>query len=241
MSDPRIWLVVPAAGVGQRMQADCPKQYLSLHGRFVLDITLARMLSALEFAGCMVALNANDPWWPASEASKSPEIRHCVGGAERVDSVLAALRALSGTAQPDDWVLVHDVARPCVAPEDVQRLVRTLWEHPTGGLLAAPVSDTLKRVAGNRVVDTVDRQQLWRALTPQMFRFGALQRALEQALTEAVAVTDEASAMEHLGRQPVVIAGRPDNIKITLPEDLLLAEFILGQLERGVDRGQTGK
>lgn len=241
MSEPRLWLVVPAAGTGQRMQADCPKQYLRIAGRLVLDITLSRLLNSLNFAGCMVALNADDPWWPTSDASKNLHIQHCVGGAERADSVLAALHALAELAVPEDWVLVHDVARPCVDPVDLLRLVNTLWNHPAGGLLAAPVSDTLKRVAGSEVVKTVDRQDLWQAFTPQMFHFGDLKLALEKTLADGIAVTDEASAIEHAGLTPVVVAGRPDNIKITLPADLRLAEFILSQLQTEADRGLPGE
>lgn len=238
MSNLRLWLVVPAAGVGQRMQAGCPKQYLQIDGRFVLDITVARLLDSVSFSGCMIALNPDDPWWPATEASKNPDVDHCAGGEERADSVLAALRALSDLAQPEDWVLVHDVARPCIDREDLKRLIATLREHPTGGLLAAPVTDTLKRVAGSGgdVVGTVDRQDLWRALTPQMFRFGKLHRALEKALDDGVAVTDEASAIEYVGLTPVVVAGRSDNIKITLPGDLALAGFLLSQLQAGTKR-----
>ncbi len=242
MSYPRLWLVVPAAGIGQRMQADCPKQYLRIHGRFVLDITLSRLLNTSDFSGCTVALNASDPWWPDTDASKNPAVSYCVGGVARADSVLAALRALAKHAQPEDWVLVHDVARPCVDPLDIARLVDTLRDHPVGGLLAAPITDTVKRVAPgeNEVVATVDRQHLWRALTPQMFRFSRLKQALEQALAEGVTVTDEASAIEHIGLKPIVVSGRPDNIKITLPADLALAEFILGQFEAGSDSELSG-
>lgn len=146
--------------------------------------------------------------------------------------MLSALMALHGQAADDDWVLVHDAARPCVHPEDLGRLIETLSEHPVGGLLAAPVADTLKLAgAGSLPVasETVDRSRLWRALTPQMFRFGALRQALLSCLESGQAVTDESSAMEFSGNMPVLVEGRPDNVKITVPSDLALAEFILSR------------
>lgn len=240
MNDPRFWLVVPAAGIGQRMQADCPKQYLRIRDCFLLDITLSRLLEHPAFSGCMVALNPEDEWWPRTEASKSGKVSTCKGGAERADSVLAALQAFATRADTNDWVLVHDVARPCLSHTDLNRLMSELSEHSVGGLLAAPVTDTLKitRTDGTHVdvVGTQDRSHLWRALTPQMFRFGTLVSALEQAAQLGRVVTDEASAVEMTGVTPRIVEGRPDNIKVTLPADLALAEFILDQLEAGERR-----
>jgi len=232
MSDPKLWLIVPAAGIGQRMQAECPKQYLRINNRFILDITLTRLLDSGLFAGCMVPLNAADHWWSESEASSDDRIQTCTGGAERVNSVLSALRALEEQVAADDWVLVHDAARPCVHPTDLANLVSTLADHPVGGLLATPVADTLKKAEPGRlpeVIGTVDRSQLWRALTPQMFRYSMLVSALETALQEKQPVTDESSAMEFSGNMPVLVEGRPDNIKITVPADLDLAGFILSR------------
>lgn len=229
MSKPRYWLIVPAAGSGQRMKADCPKQYLRLDQRFIIDITLSRLLDNAAFAGCMVATGPNDRWWPETEASKDRRIRTCIGGAERAESVLAALDALSGRANDDDWVLVHDAARPCLHADDLARLLADLKGHPVGGLLATPVADTLKRNGPGscEVEATVDRRDLWRALTPQMFRFLALKQALESAIDSGYPVTDEASAIEFAGQRPCIVEGRPDNIKITVPADLALAGFIL--------------
>ncbi|MBL3558086.1 MULTISPECIES: 2-C-methyl-D-erythritol 4-phosphate cytidylyltransferase [Marinobacter] len=229
MSKPRYWLIVPAAGSGQRMKADCPKQYLRLDQRFIIDITLSRLLDNAAFAGCMVATGPNDRWWPETEASKDRRIRTCIGGAERAESVLAALDALSGRANDDDWVLVHDAARPCLHADDLARLLADLKGHPVGGLLATPVADTLKRTGPGscEVEATVDRRDLWRALTPQMFRFLALKQALESAIDSGYPVTDEASAIEFAGQRPCIVEGRPDNIKITVPADLALAGFIL--------------
>lgn len=233
MKSPSLFLIVPAAGIGQRMQAECPKQYLKLHGRFVLDISLSRMLASATFKGCMVPLSAQDRWWADTESSRDDRVQICTGGKERADSVLAALSALDGQAAEDDWVLVHDAARPCVSAADVARLVDAALEHPVGGLLAAPVADTLKQSDGATppaVAQTVDRSRLWRALTPQMFRFGDLKRALALCLEQGYSVTDESSAMEFSGKLPVLVEGRADNLKITVPSDLALAEFVLGRL-----------
>ncbi|MFO7994017.1 MAG: 2-C-methyl-D-erythritol 4-phosphate cytidylyltransferase [Marinobacter sp.] len=229
MSKPRYWLIVPAAGSGQRMKADCPKQYLRLNQRFIIDITLTRLLDNAVFSGCMVATGPNDRWWSETRASKDRRINTCIGGAERAESVLAALDALSDRASDEDWVLVHDAARPCLDPDDLVRLISELADHPVGGLLATPVADTLKRTGPGRhdVEATVDRRNLWRALTPQMFRFLALKQALESAIDSGYPVTDEASAIEFAGQIPCIVEGRPDNIKITVPADLALAGFIL--------------
>lgn len=232
MSKPRYWLIVPAAGSGQRMKADCPKQYLQLDHRYILDITLSRLLDNADFSGCMVAIVADDPWWSKTAASTDERVNTCIGGSERADSVLAALEALLDRADNDDWVLVHDAARPCLHPADLERLITSLSDHPVGGLLATPVADTLKRKASNsnEIEKTVDRRHLWRALTPQMFRFSALRRALETAIASGYPVTDESSALEHAGQIPCIVEGRPDNIKITVPADLALAGFILSRV-----------
>lgn len=232
MSKPRYWLIVPAAGSGQRMKSDCPKQYLKLDHRYILDITLSRLLDHADFSGCVVAIREDDPWWPETAASSDARIDTCAGGAERADSVLAALDALAHQAGDDDWVLVHDAARPCLHSNDLERLLTQLQDHPVGGLLATPVADTLKLAASdsNQVETTIDRRHLWRALTPQMFRFGVLKQALEAAIASGYSVTDESSAMEYAGNVPCIVEGRPDNIKITVPADLALAGFILGRL-----------
>lgn len=232
MSKPRYWLIVPAAGSGQRMKADCPKQYLQLDHCYILDITLSRLLDNADFSGCMVAIVADDPWWSKTAASTDERVNTCIGGSERADSVLAALEALLDRADNDDWVLVHDAARPCLHPADLERLITSLSDHPVGGLLATPVADTLKRKASNsnEIEKTVDRRHLWRALTPQMFRFSALRRALETAIASGYPVTDESSALEHAGQIPCIVEGRPDNIKITVPADLALAGFILSRV-----------
>ncbi|WP_129778719.1 2-C-methyl-D-erythritol 4-phosphate cytidylyltransferase [Peristeroidobacter soli] len=226
--DRRFWVVVPAAGSARRMGAAVPKQYLPLAGRTVIEWSLAPFLAHARTAGIVVALSADDQRWSQTTLAGDAKIATTIGGSERMDSVLAGLRALQGRAAPDDWVLVHDAARPCLSAIDLDRLLTELDGDAAGGLLAAPVVDTLKRAdEGGRVSQTVARDRLWRALTPQMFRYVVLQRALENAQAKAVAVTDEAQAVESLGLQPKLVAGDADNIKITLPEDLSRAERIL--------------
>ncbi len=226
--DRRFWVVVPAAGSARRMGGAVPKQYLPLAGRAVIEWSLAPFLAHERTAGIVVALSAEDRRWPHLAFASDAKIATTIGGAERMDSVLAGLRALQDRATPDDWVLVHDAARPCLSAIDLDRLLNELNDDDVGGLLAAPVVDTLKRADdGGRVAQTVTRDKLWRALTPQMFRLDILQRALDAAVAQRIAVTDEAQAVEALGLQPKLVAGDADNIKITLPEDLPRAERIL--------------
>ena len=226
--DSRFWVVVPAAGSARRMGAAVPKQYLPLSGRTVIEWSLAPFLVQERAAGIVVVLAEQDQRWPQTAVAKHAKIVTATGGAERMDSVLAGLRILHDRAAPNDWVLVHDAARPCLPAADVESLLNELRDDEVGGLLAAPVVDTLKRADNQgRVAQTVTRENLWRALTPQMFRRDILQRALESARERGLAVTDEAQAVEALGLQPKLVAGDADNIKITLPEDLLRAERIL--------------
>lgn len=229
MTSNHYWGIVPAAGVGKRMGADRPKQYLPLAGKTVIEHTLEHLLAANVWGGIAVAISPEDPYWPELPISKHPKILTAPGGKERADSVLNALDFLQGHAENDDWALVHDAARPCLVAADIFKLIDTLKNDPVGGILALPVSDTLKRVAANAISETVDRSAIWRALTPQMFRYGALRDALRAAAAKGAAVTDEASALELLGQQPKVVEGRPENLKITRPEDLPLAEFYLKQ------------
>lgn len=216
------WLVIPAAGVGARMAADRPKQYLEVAGRCILEHTLDCFLDHPDLLGAVVCLAVDDPYWPSLALADDPRIRRADGGRERADSVLAGLRALqqAGAAQ-DDWVLVHDAARPNLARSDLDRLLDTLAMDPVGGLLAVPARDTLKRAdAAGRVAQTVDRAVIWQAYTPQMFRLGDLRQALDAALAAAVPITDEASALEWAGKAPRLVEGRADNLKVTRPEDL---------------------
>jgi 2-C-methyl-D-erythritol 4-phosphate cytidylyltransferase len=224
----KFWAVVPAAGVGKRMQANRPKQYLELAGKMVIELTLSRLLQADIFSGIAVAISREDPYWPELEVSRHRQILTAAGGKERADSVLSALHALS-QARNNDWVLVHDAARPCLTTADIKLLITTLQDDEVGGILALPSHDTLKNVTGLCITETIDRSRIWRALTPQMFRYGALKSALLDAAANKALVTDEASALELQGLMPKIVEGRPDNIKITRPEDLALANFYLEQ------------
>ena len=224
-----IWGVVPAAGVGKRMQADRPKQYLELAGKTVIEQTLNRLLQADVFSSIAVAISAEDPFWPNLAIAKQERIITAKGGKERADSVLSALNSLHPIASVHDWVLVHDAARPCITTDDINALIDSLDTDEVGGILALASHDTLKSVESSNIINTVDRTSIWRALTPQMFRYGLLRDALQNALENQLSVTDEASALELQGYFPKIVAGRPDNIKITRPEDLQLAEFYLEQ------------
>jgi len=231
--EPRCWAVVPAAGAGRRMGGELPKQYLSLGGRTVLAHTLESLFADARIQGVVVAVREGDQRFGAYSAPPGRTLLPAAGGAERCDSVLSALQVLSARAGPRQWVLVHDAARPCLGRADLGALIDTLADDPVGGLLAVPACDTMKRAAPDGTVAcTVDRAGLWHALTPQMFRLGALIEALRRARAAGLAVTDEASAMEAAGWRPRLVEGHSDNIKITRPGDLPLAEFHLRAQER---------
>jgi 2-C-methyl-D-erythritol 4-phosphate cytidylyltransferase len=229
MSNMRFWVVVPAAGSGRRMSgASMPKQYLPLAGRTVIEWALDPLLAHPDCQAIIVVLAAQDSYWPTLSASTQPRIGITCGGVERADSVRAGLAALQGQCREDDWVLVHDAARPCLSAADLQRLLDEVRDDAVGGLLAAPLVDTLKRAdAAQRVAQTISRQALWRAQTPQMFRHGVLDRALAAVAQQRIAVTDESQAVELAGHQPRLVAGHPDNLKITVSADLEQAERIL--------------
>jgi len=210
------------------MGADRPKQYLGLAGRTVIEHTLRRLCGHRRIAGVVVCIAAEDPFWLRLQPDMPPLLDIAPGGPRRADSVLNGLAVLHRHGSDDDWVLVHDAVRPCLRAADIDSLIEAAGEHPDGGLLAMPVSDTLKRVdAAGRVLETVSREGLWRAATPQMFPLGRLTAALEAAREAGAAVTDEAGAMERAGARPRVVACAPDNIKITHPQDLALAAAIL--------------
>lgn len=219
--------IVPAAGVGSRMKADRPKQYLLIDGKAVLVHTVEKLLSHPKIAKVVVAVTEGDPYYPELSIANHPDVIRVAGGKERADSVLSGLKYVSGQLT-SDWVLVHDAARPCVALADIDRLIDVCASHPIGGILASPVRDTMKRANPEQDIDhTVEREALWHALTPQMFKTQQLTCALADALQQGVAITDEASALEWLGENPALVPGKASNIKITQPEDLALAEFYL--------------
>jgi 2-C-methyl-D-erythritol 4-phosphate cytidylyltransferase len=223
------WVVIPAAGSARRMgSGNIPKQYLPLAGSTVLERAIAPFLARPDCKGVVVVLAADDERWRTLAISSNPRVSVAVGGSERIDSVRAGFDALAQTLKPSDWVLVHDAARPCLHGDDLARLLECLRDDEVGGLLAAPVVDTLKRAdEAGRVVETVDRTELWRALTPQMFRFNVLRRALDLARERRLNSTDEAQAVEALGLQPRLVDGSADNIKVTIAEDFVRAERIL--------------
>lgn len=222
LSLPAFWAVIPAAGVGARMAADRPKQYLQLGGLTILEHSLLCFLDHPRLKGLVISLAVDDPYWPTLPCALDSRIQRVAGGKERADSVLNALLHLHAQGADDqDWVLVHDAARPNLARSDLDNLLSELADDPVGGLLAVPARDTLKRADSNgRVTETVDRSLIWQAYTPQMFRLGALHRALADSLVADAVITDEASAMEWSGQAPRLIEGRSDNIKVTRPEDL---------------------
>lgn len=224
MSQP--WLIVPAAGQGRRMGADKPKQYLTLFDdQPILAHTLARLHSAFPSARLVLCLDDDDRWFSPSWVPFT-DWQRVPGGRERMDSVLNALHAM--VAQTDDIVMVHDVARPCITPGDLQALYQAASTHPAGALLAMPVADTMKRSDAQCLsVRTEPRDGLWHALTPQGFRYSLLRRALEIARQQDTLVTDEASAVEALGECPQLVSGRRDNVKVTHPDDLALAAAIM--------------
>lgn len=281
----RYWLVMPAAGVGRRFGNTKPKQYAPLQGRTVIEWALAPFLTDASCAGVSISLAADDPYWGevADRLSKlpgrSPEIIVADGGVERSQSVRKGLAALASRARAEDWVLVHDAARPCLSASDLQHLLDRLATHRVGGLLATPAADTLKRASlapaslerpaapgtasipalhpapapapqhraadqhaseqrpapqprdtaspDPEVAQTVDRAGLWRALTPQMFRYELLCNALDSALATNRLPTDEAQALEWMGEHPVLVQGSAANIKITSADDLVLAAALL--------------
>jgi 2-C-methyl-D-erythritol 4-phosphate cytidylyltransferase len=221
---PRYFALVPAAGVGARMAAAGPKQYLSLGGKPMLRHTLDAFGSSALIAHTFVVVSADDAQIGAVVPAHGVTVLRC-GGATRMESVRNALQALEGTLQDGDWVLVHDAARPGLDAALIEKLITTTGTHPVGGLLALPVVDTVKR-NGAGTVATVPRDGLWLAQTPQMFRYRLLCEALGAA-ADPNAITDDASAVEALGLAPLLVEGHPRNLKVTLPADIRIAEMYL--------------
>ena len=231
---PRIWVVIPAAGIGRRMNHGTPKQYLPLRDRTVIEHTLERVGAHDRIDGVVVSVRRDDRHWPQIEQSMARAPQVVEGGKERYLSVRNALRALMKRTDAGDWVLVHDAVRPCVRRGDIDRLITAAGVHADGGVLGVPVRDTMKRTDHHtRITETVSREDLWHAHTPQMFRLGRLSEALDRAQAAGRLVTDEAQAMEAVGAVPLMVEGSADNIKITRAEDLELAALFLARQERG--------
>ena len=221
------WAILPAAGRGTRFGGELPKQYLEVDGEPLIAHALRALLVHPAVAGAVVAIAADDADWPGWDTFEGKPVVACTGGDTRADSVLAALEALPDSVRADDFVLVHDAARPNLAREDLDRLLERGRADPVGAILAAPVRDTLKRAGDDGGIDgTEPRERLWRAFTPQLFRRLQLTRALEAARRDGVAVTDEAMAMERQGARPLLVEGNETNLKVTTPADLAWFRFL---------------
>ncbi|MDZ7277538.1 2-C-methyl-D-erythritol 4-phosphate cytidylyltransferase [Pantoea eucrina] len=221
--------VVPAAGVGSRMQAACPKQYLTIGELTLLEHSVARLLAHPAVKQVVVPVSNDDGWFATLPLARDPRVLRVTGGETRAESVLAGLQAIAH----GEWVLVHDAARPCLHPDDLARLLAVREHSHVGAILAAPVRDTMKRAEAGKpaIAHTVEREALWHALTPQFFPRALLTACLTRALHEGATITDEASALEYCGYHPLLVSGRSDNIKVTRPEDLALAAFYLTQIQ----------
>jgi 2-C-methyl-D-erythritol 4-phosphate cytidylyltransferase len=224
------WAVVPAAGRGTRFGGDVPKQYLEVAGEPLLAHSLRALLAHPAVEGAVVVLAPDDARWPGWTTFADKPILACIGGDARADSVLAGLAALPDSVRADDFVLVHDAARPNLGLGDLDQLLERGRNDPVGAILAAPVRDTLKRAGDDGGIDgTQPRERLWRALTPQLFRRLQLTRALEAARRDGLTVTDESMAMEQQGLRPLLVEGSDDNFKVTTPADLARFAFILAR------------
>ncbi|HEY5702244.1 MAG TPA: 2-C-methyl-D-erythritol 4-phosphate cytidylyltransferase [Gammaproteobacteria bacterium] len=222
----RYWAVIPAAGAGKRMQSDIPKQYLQINGKPIIEYTLEVFTKHPDIEAVIVAISDTDEYWNELPVSRHPKVKTTEGGIERCHSVMNCLDYLSDIADESDWVLVHDAARPCLKSTDIDKLINNV-SATDGGLLALPVRDTMKRSNDRHVSETVSREGLWHALTPQMFRLHNLQLALKAVIDSGELVTDESLAMERAGYRPLLVEGRPDNIKVTHNVDLYLATLYL--------------
>lgn len=223
-----IWAVVPAAGLGRRMGGELPKQYLPLGGKTVIEHSLECLLGIEEIDGLVVVLHKHDDRFASLPVSNHQKVITVVGGQERSDSVLAALNRLQKKVKLSDWVLVHDAVRCCVSGNKIKKLIQFLEHHEVGGILGVPANDSPKQInSEQQILSSLDQQTVWLAQTPQMFRFGLLREALQQAQRHQREVVDEAAALEFLGYLPNIVMGEYSNIKITHPEDLAIAEIIM--------------
>lgn len=226
ISTPTIVAIVPAAGFGYRMKMDLPKQYLKIGKKTVLEHTLDKLLSCKAISRIIVAIGHSDNLFKTLSIARDSRIKSVIGGKTRADSVMSAL----SQTNDNEWALVHDAARPCVTRHDINKLIKTVFRYHQGGILAVPIVDTVKladKIQKNRIMKTVDRNLLWSAVTPQLFRAKELKISLEKAMKDNITITDEASVIEYNGGHPLLIYGRRDNMKITLPEDLSLAKFYI--------------
>lgn len=237
---PQVWVLIPAAGIGSRMGSDIPKQYLTIHSKTILEHTISCFTELPQVVGILVVVSSTDSYWqnlslqglPLNDASKQL-LFVTSGGQERSDTVYQGLEYLQETLGLSEaqWVMVHDAARPCVRRCDLDKLLAACHGDACGAILAAPVKDTMKRAfaQGKQILQTESREDLWHALTPQMFRLGQLTEAIRLAKKNQSTITDEASAMEYLGEAVLLVEGASDNIKLTTKTDLPLIEFLLSE------------
>ena len=224
----KYWVVIPAAGIGRRMGGDIPKQYVSVNGKTIVEHTIDNFIGRKEIENICIAISESDKHWPTLPISKNKKMITTIGGSERYESVYNGLCALKDKANDDDWVLVHDAVRPCLKKSIIDRLITGISSNDVGGILALPCFETMKKVNNNRhIEETINREIIWRAQTPQVFKYKKLLLAIEKAINENIHITDEAMAMELLNYKPIVIMGDEKNIKITHQTDLKHLELFL--------------
>ncbi len=233
-NDQKVWVIIPAAGIGKRMQSSIPKQYFKIDNKTILEHTLNCFKSHEEISGIIVVLNSDDYYWKTIQnnlLSMSKPVYTVEGGTERSDSVMQGIDYLLMVERINNnsWIMVHDAARPCLLKKDIDALLSIRNKSSAGGILASPVRDTMKRAAphSNNISETESRDNLWHALTPQLFRIGELKEALVHCLEKGIQVTDEASALEAVGKPVVLIEGSSNNIKVTQKDDLEIATLLL--------------
>lgn len=227
MQAEKFWVVIPNAGIGDRFKSEIPKQYICIHGKTVLEHSISTFLSEDWVAGVIVALASHDTYFQQLPIAQHEKIKPVLGGKTRSDSVMSALSYLKNHAAKSDWVLVHDAVRPCLHVEDLQALVNTLQNEPVGGILAVPVQDTVKFSEKHSISHTVDRNNLWCALTPQMFRLQVLDEALKYCQKKGMAVTDESCAIENYGMKSMLVEAKHPNPKLTYTRDFSLVSLLL--------------
>ena len=227
----RLWVVIPAAGIGKRMGVDIPKQYITVCDKAIIEHTVEKFTSRNDLQGILVILSNSDQHWSTLELSKNNKITTVTGGEERYKSVYNALCSLKNKAGDDDWILVHDAVRPCITTSEIDQFIADLDHlNGIGGILALPCFETMKKANTNHEIEeTIDRKFIWHAQTPQMFRYKKLFLAIEKIMNENIFITDEAMAMELAGYKPMLIQGTHSNIKITDQNDLKYLESFLRQ------------
>ena len=233
-SEPSAWAIIPAGGIGSRMSATVPKQYIKLHGRTVLHHTLSRICANPEIKGVVIGVSPDDDWWSRDKFTHSKVLGIYEGGAERADTVLNGLKYLDSLdpVSRSDWALVHDAVRPCLMQQDIYNLLTAARASGVGAVLGKALVDTLKSVDEENIIhSTVGRNKLWRAFTPQVFRIGQLIQAMEDSASTGLQITDESMAMEQSGMLPALVEGHSSNIKITVSGDLDIVELFLAEFQ----------